>query len=126
MVQRRLSFQEAVTRAIQKNYCNFDGRASRSEFWWYFLFTFILGVVMTIAFHWNPTVLNVVTGAVNLLLLLPGIGLSVRRLHDIGKSGWWLLLAFIPIIGSIILIVWDCQDSQMTSNEYGPVPNIEY
>ena len=117
---------EAVTSAIQKNYCNFSGRASRSEFWWFCLFNFIIGIVTTVLFFWNTDIMNVVQTIVSLALLLPGLGLCVRRLHDIGKSGWWILLAFIPIIGAIILIIFYCQNSQMQTNEYGPVPNLEY
>lgn len=65
-----------------------------------------------------------VCGIVGLALLLPSLGLCVRRLHDIGKSGWWWLLALIPIVGAIILIVWFCKDSQPTENQYGPIPNL--
>lgn len=68
--------------------------------------------------------MNIVTGIVNLTLLLPSLGLAVRRLHDIGKSGWWIFISLIPIIGWILLIVWYCQDSQMEPNQYGPVPNM--
>ena len=124
MYQRQVTFKEAVVSAIQQNYCNFSGRASRSEYWWYALFTFILGIVISIIFCWNQNVLNIVSGLVNLALLLPGLGLCVRRLHDIGKCGWWVLIAFLPIIGLILLIVWFCKDSQMEPNEYGPVPNL--
>lgn len=124
MYQRQVTFKEAVVSAIQQNYCNFSGRASRSQYWWYCLFTFILTAVIGIVFCWSQNALNIVTGIVNLALLLPGLGLAVRRLHDIDKSGWWLLLAFIPLIGAIILIIWFCKDSQMEPNEYGPVPNM--
>lgn len=124
MYQRQVTFKEAVVRAIQQNYCNFSGRASRSEYWWYVLFTFILSAVISIAFCWSQNALNIVTGIVNLALLLPGLGLCVRRLHDIGKSGWWLFISLIPLVGAIILIVWFCKDSQMEPNEYGEVPNL--
>ena len=124
MYQRQVTFKEAVVSAIQHNYCNFSGRASRSQYWWYCLFTFILTAVIGIVFCWSENALNIVTGIVNLALLLPGLGLAVRRLHDIDKSGWWLLLAFIPLIGAIILIIWFCKNSQMEPNEYGPVPNM--
>ncbi|MDE5586448.1 MAG: DUF805 domain-containing protein [Muribaculaceae bacterium] len=124
MYQRQVSFKEAVERAILQNYCNFSGRASRSEYWWYVLFTAILGFVITVVFCWSENAVSIVSGIVNLALLLPGLGLCVRRLHDIGKSGWWIFLALIPLIGAIILIVWYCKDSQMQPNEYGPVPNM--
>lgn len=124
MYQRQVSFKEAVERALKQNYCNFSGRASRSEFWWFVLFNFILSAVISIVFCWSQDTMNVITGLVNLALLLPSLGLAVRRLHDIGKSGWWIFISLIPIVGWILLIVWYCKDSQMETNEYGPVPNM--
>ena len=124
MYQRQVTFKEAVERALKLNYCNFSGRASRSEFWWFALFTFILSAVISIVFCWSQNAMNIVTGLVNLALLLPSLGLAVRRLHDIGKSGWWIFISLIPIVGWILLIVWYCKDSQMETNEYGPVPNM--
>lgn len=130
MYQRQVSFPEAVNRAIKDNYCNFNGRASRSEFWWFELFVVILGFIITMAnsvlfIATHSTVIGMVLlYGVNLALLLPSIGLHVRRLHDIGKSGWYIFLSFIPFVGTIILIVWFCKDSQPMPNEYGPVPNV--
>lgn len=71
MYQRQVTFKEAVVSAIQQNYCNFSGRASRSQYWWYCLFTFILTAVIGIVFCWSQNALNIVTGIVNLALLLP-------------------------------------------------------
>ena len=126
MYQRQVTFMEAIRSALVDNYCNFSGRASRSQYWWYVLFTALLGFVIGIVFCWSPDVLNIVSGLVNLALLLPGLGLAVRRLHDIDKSGWWILIALIPLVGAIILIIWFCKDSQMYDNQYGPVPNMVY
>lgn len=124
MFQRKVSFKEAVMRAITVNYCNFNGRASRSEYWWFCLFAFIVGVVVEIVFSFSTTTMTAVSGIVSLALLLPGLGLGVRRLHDIGKSGWFLLLALIPFVGAIILLILFCQDSVKNENQYGPVPNV--
>ena len=124
MYQRQVTFKEAVERAIMQNYCNFDGRASRSEYWWYVLFNTLLGFAIGIVFVWSETMMDIVSGVAGLALLLPGLGLAVRRLHDIGKSGWWLLIGLIPLIGAIILLIWYCKESQMQPNEYGPVPNM--
>lgn len=124
MYQRQVSFKEAVERAIKENYCNFSGRASRSEFWWFYLFNIILSAVIGIVFCWSENAMNIATGLVNLALLLPSLGLAVRHLHDIDKSGWWIFISLIPIIGWILLIIWYCKDSQMETNEYGPVPNM--
>ena len=68
--------------------------------------------------------MSIISGIVNLVLLLPGLGLCVRRLHDTNRSGWWILIGFIPVVGWILLIVWFCQDSQRGSNQYGPEPNL--
>lgn len=124
MFQRQIPFGEAVKRALTVNYCNFNGRSSRSEFWWYVLFTFILGCIISIAFGWSDTVEYIVSGVVNLALLLPGLGLAVRRLHDTARSGWWVLINLVPIVGWIIFIYFTVQDSQPVPNQYGPVPNL--
>ncbi len=124
MYQRQVTFKEAVVSALQLNYCNFSGRSSRSEFWWFYLFNIIVSAVISVVFCWSQNAMNIATGVVNLALLLPSLGLAVRRLHDIGKSGWWIFISLIPVIGWILLIVWYCQDSQMQTNEYGPVPNL--
>lgn len=108
--------------ALTNNYCNFNGRSSRSEFWWYALFTFILGAIVGLIF--SDTTAQVVNGIINLALLLPGLGLAVRRMHDIGKSGWWVLINLIPVVGWIIYIVWAAKDSDPTPNQFGPVPNL--
>lgn len=125
MFQRQLTFKEAVDKVLMQNYCNFSGRASRSEYWWYVLFTLCLNIAVGIVFCWSKDVYSVVNGLIGLGLLLPGLGVAVRRLHDINKSGWWVLIAFVPIVGAILLIVWFCKNSDMTPNQYGPVPYLE-
>ncbi len=124
MYQQQVSFGDAVKRALTVNYCNFNGRSSRSEYWWYVLATFILGMVVGLIFGSQSTIGSIVNGVVGLALFLPGLGLCVRRLHDIGKSGWLVLLAFIPLVGAIILIIWFAKESEMAPNQYGPVPNM--
>lgn len=126
MYQRQVSFTEAIKMALQQNYCNFSGRSSRSEYWWYMLFYFIVSFI--VSFIGNATgsqVLNYwLSLFVGLALFLPSLGLCVRRLHDINKSGWWVLLNLIPVVGWIILLIWVCKDSDPTDNQYGPVPNV--
>lgn len=124
MNQRQVTFVEAVKMALQQNYCNFSGRSSRSEYWWFCLFSFIVGVIVSAIFSFNENISMVVNGVVTLALLLPGIGVAVRRLHDTNRSGWWLLLGFIPLIGAIVLLIWYVQPSQETPNQYGPEPNV--
>lgn len=122
MQQRQVSFSEAIKSGFNK-YCCFTGRASRSEYWWWVLFTFILGLIVGVVFG-DGTAGTIISGLMSLALLLPGLGLAVRRLHDIGRSGWAILLALIPIVGAIILIIWFIKDSEPTPNQYGPVPNV--
>ena len=121
MEQRQLTFVEAVKTVLLENYCNFNGRASRSEYWWYALFAGLLSVIVTLVFESDT-----ISGLLSLALLLPGLGVCVRRLHDIGKSGWLVLLALIPLIGAIILIVWYVKPSDPYTNEYGEEPYVEY
>jgi len=125
MYQRKLNFQEAVERALKQNYCNFKGRASRSEFWWFVLFTFLCSVVVSFVAIFSSTVGNILNVVVSLGFFLPSLGLSVRRLHDVDKSGWWVLLSFIPVVGFIVLLIWFVRESQNSPNEYGVVPNLE-
>ncbi len=126
MFQKQLTFQEAVQRALTVNYCNFSGRASRSEYWWFALFTFVLGMVLglVLGIIFSDTMTNILTGIVNLALFLPSLGLSVRRMHDVDRSGWWVLINFIPVIGWILYIYWAAQPSKPTPNQWGPVPNV--
>jgi uncharacterized membrane protein YhaH (DUF805 family) len=114
-----MSFMDAV-KAVLTNYVGFSGRARRSEYWYWVLFQVALAVVLGIIAGIIKT--NILGMLVNLALLLPSLAVSVRRLHDIGKSGWFLLLALIPLVGAIILIVWACQDSQAGANQYGANP----
>lgn len=125
MKQRKLSFAEAFKLAITTNYCKFEGRASRSEYWWFVLGSTILYFLIALVLSFNDMLYSIVLSLANLALFLPGLGLAIRRLHDINKSGWWILLAFIPLIGSIILLVWFCKESTPAANEYGEIPNLE-
>lgn len=126
MYQYQVSFSQAVRMAFD-SYCRFQGRSSRSEYWWWVLFTFILGSALSLLellLGFSSTAAQATNGLLSLALLLPGLGLSVRRLHDINKSGWWILLGLIPVVGAIVLIIWFAQNSQMQDNQYGPVPNM--
>ncbi len=123
MYQYQVSFSDAIKRAFNQ-YCCFTGRASRSEYWWFVLFTFIVGVIlealagnsMTSIFAWLAYLFSLAT-------LLPSLGLVFRRLHDTGRSGWNILWCLLPLIGTIILLVFLCQPSKPEPNQYGPMPN---
>lgn len=111
--------------AALKKYAEFSGRARRKEYWMFLLFNLIFSIVLALLDQLLGTVnkdigLGVFGGLYSLAVLLPGLALSVRRLHDVGKRGWWLLLALIPLIGGIWLFVLTVTDSQPGANQYGP------
>ncbi len=122
-----MTFGQSISRCFSK-YCTFTGRASRSEYWWWILFTAIIGLLFGIpsglqSIHESsPSGLPVISYIVSAVLFLPSLGVLFRRLHDTGKSGWWWLIGFIPVVGTIILIVFCCQPSQTFPNQYGSVP----
>jgi len=101
-------------------FAHFIGRARRSEYWYFVLFNLIvsLGLGMVDAFLG----LGFLSGLYGLVALIPSIAVAVRRLHDTGKSGWWLLIGLVPFIGWVILIVFFVQDSQPFDNQYGSNP----
>lgn len=121
MSQYQVSFGDAIKRGFQ-NYCLFNGRASRSEYWFFVLFTVAVGAVISLILG-TQTLGTVVSGLFNLAVLLPSLGLIWRRLHDTGRAGGWFFITLIPLVGIIILIVWLCQPSQTTENRFGQVPN---
>ncbi len=99
-----MDFQTAIKVCFSK-YVDFSGRASRPEFWWFALFIFLGSIVLSL-------VSNTLSGIFGLATLLPSLAAGARRLHDIGRSGWWLLLSFIPVIGTIVLIVFFVQPTK--------------
>lgn len=112
-----------------KKYAVFSGRARRAEYWWYTLLILIGTIVLAIV---DVAVVGVeamdtygvgpLTGLFALATLLPSLGVSIRRLHDLDKSGWWLLLAILPLIGGLILLFWYVQRGTTGDNSYGPDP----
>ena len=102
-----------------KNYVNFGGRATRAEYWWWFLFAILGGVVTGIIDAFG---IGVTQSIFNLAIFIPGLALGARRLHDIGKSGWWQLLWFVILIGWIILIIWCSKQGNRGPNSHGPDP----
>ncbi|VWD41690.1 DUF805 domain-containing protein [Burkholderia lata] len=122
-----MNFSEAV-RSVLNKYATFDGRARRAEYWYFVLLSFILSIatqVIGVAGR-NAGLITVlllgVLALVSLALVIPGIAVSVRRLHDTGRSGWFLLLALIPIVGSILLLVWTCSRGTEGPNRFGDDP----
>ena len=103
---------------LKNQYADFSGRAIRSQFWYFVLFSFIISFVLGIVdgMLFGRQILSMIF---NLAVLIPSIAIAVRRLHDLGKTGWWYLLIFVPLIGIIVLIVWFCMKGQTTKNQYG-------
>ena len=114
-----MSFTQAIADGFSK-YVTFSGRSSRSAYWWWALFAFIVGVASyAVGLAIDALAIYYVAA---LVLFLPGLAVAVRRLHDIGRSGWWYLIAFVPIIGFIVLLVWFTKASD-GPNEYGAAPD---
>ncbi|MGR4867769.1 DUF805 domain-containing protein [Variovorax sp. LARHSF232] len=109
-----MNFVQAVQVCLRK-YVDFEGRAARPEFWWFALFQV---VVLVVAAMLGRTVYTIAA----LALVLPSLGVGARRLHDIGKSGWFLLIHLIPVIGILVLIYFWVQPTQPESNNYGALP----
>ena len=106
---------------VLKKYAEFGGRAHRTEYWMFVLFNLIFTVAACIVdrilgLHY------VMYGLYALAILIPGIAVTVRRLHDTDRSGWWLLIVLVPLIGAIVLLVFYVQDSQPGDNQFGPNP----
>jgi uncharacterized membrane protein YhaH (DUF805 family) len=113
---------------VLKQYADFNGRATRSEYWFFVLFNLIFSIAAVILDNTlGLAIKNVgygpIYGLYILAVFIPSLAVSVRRLHDVGKSGWMLLVAFIPLIGAIWLLVLYVTDSQPGSNKWGPNPN---
>lgn len=104
-------------------YAEFEGRSRRSEYWYFALFNVLINFVVALVDSiLGTSLLGIVA---SLALVVPGIAVAVRRLHDVGKSGWHLLLILLPIIGWILLLVWYVTDSQPGSNKWGSNPKEE-
>ena len=114
-----------ATKDMFSKYAVFTGRTSRADFWWailgYFILTFIVGFIAGIIGGSGEGAANISTviyGIWYLATLLPLLGLDIRRLHDINKSGWWVLISLVPFVGSIILIVFFCLPAVNEGNNY--------
>ena len=133
-----MTFAQSITTCFRK-YATFSGRATRSEFWWFWLFTAVISLILSYLddVFWglpdsviaqNPMAvfgtmyLRVIWGVGT---LLPSLAVAVRRLHDIGKSGWWYLINFILIVGTIVYIIFMCTGTQPFDNKYGAEPGTE-
>ena len=123
-----MNFQTAIETCIKKKYADFSGRAARSEFWWFVLFGILGGIVTTIIDimilgysieSYGP--LNIIF---TIALILPGIAVTARRLHDVNRSGWWQLIE-LTIVGILLILVWNVTEGEKKKNKYGPPIKIK-
>ena len=101
-----MGFAEAVFTAFHR-YFDFKGKSGRPEYWYFALFLFILGIGAAVQDSLLGTG-GLLAAIASIGTFIPSIAVSVRRLHDIGRSGWWLLIVFVPVIGLLVLIYWAC------------------
>lgn len=114
-------------KVVLENYANFSGRARRSEYWYYTLFNFLflIGAMIidnVLGMNFNPVPYGPVYLLYALAVFIPGLAVVVRRLHDVNKSGWFILIALIPLIGFIWLLVLFCTEGDHGPNQYGADP----
>jgi uncharacterized membrane protein YhaH (DUF805 family) len=110
-----MTFTQSIQLCFSK-YADFNGRAKRPEYWWFFLFLFLLGAV-------TGAISEVLNGIVALATLIPSLAVGARRLHDTDRSGWWQLLWIIPVIGWIVVIIFLAEEGKSTDNQFGAMPS---
>lgn len=130
-VVEEMTFKRAFERCVREKYVTFSGRASRSEYWKFTLiYVIILFVTQALDAGLFPNTVDdggmgggMITTIVTILLFLPAFTAQIRRLHDIGKSGWWILWELLPLIGTLVLLYFLVKPSEKGTNKYGPQPS---
>ena len=118
-----MTFSEAVKTCLVEKYATFSGRASRSEYWYFVLFGYLLAflvVIIGMSLE-SPEFITGLPAFLGFVILIPSLAVCVRRLHDTGRSGWWCLLGLIPYVGGLVLFIFFCLKSD-EDNKYGPKP----
>jgi|AntRauTorcE11897_2_1112592.scaffolds.fasta_scaffold37144_2 uncharacterized membrane protein YhaH (DUF805 family) len=115
-----MSFMNWFLHPIQHQYAVFTGRMTRKAFWMYVLVYLAIFIPLTIAAE--AVLLDGLVRLLSLVVLVPSIAITTRRLHDVGKSGWWQLLFLIPVVGLIVMIVFLVKEGDKQENVYGPIP----
>ena len=115
---------------VLKKYAVFSGRTRRKEYWYFILFNTLISIALTIIDGVTGTLnveagVGLLSGIYAFVVLIPSIAVAVRRLHDTNRSGWWLFIMLIPIIGAIVLIVFFVSDSKPEENQYGLNPTLD-
>lgn len=125
-----MDFATAVRHVLKNNFANFQGRARRSEYWWFVLATLIFNVISQVlmgAVAATGSGVLMLLVAIPLLiialgLIIPSIAVAIRRMHDVGRSGWWLLIGFVPVLGFLVILYWFVQRGTVGSNAWGADP----
>lgn len=121
-VLNKEGFEKYFVNVLKTQYADFNGRATRSQYWYFAMFYFfialILSVIDTIIFGGMA-----LGGLLALATLVPNIAISIRRIHDLGKPWFWFLIAFVPFIGGIALLVWFCMPGEANDNQWGKASN---
>ena len=114
-------------KVLKENFANFSGRARREEYWYYSLAVFVISAILSVLSKAGivGVIFSILSFLFSLCILIPGLAVSVRRLHDTGRSGWWLLLCLIPLIGQIVLLVFMVTEGQKGENKWGDDPKKE-
>jgi uncharacterized membrane protein YhaH (DUF805 family) len=115
-----MGFQESIRQCLQK-YADFNGRATRSEYWWFYLFILLAYIGLGILSAYLSDAFTILFGVFLLGMILPSLSVSVRRLHDTNKSGWMMLLSLIPIV-NLVLLYFVVLPSDAQANQYGETP----
>jgi uncharacterized membrane protein YhaH (DUF805 family) len=112
-----MGFGQAISSGFS-NYVNFSGRSCRSEYWYWILFIIVADIVAGAIDY--AIGIQVVTGLFGLATILPNLAVAIRRLHDLDRTGWWIFIGLIPLVGWIILIIWYCTRGTAGPNRFGP------
>lgn len=118
---------EMYKKVVFENYVNFNGRARRKEFWYFSLCSFIIAVILgivdqVVGLTFGVAKIGILGLIYNILVLIPNLSVGARRLHDVGKSGWLLLILFVPLLGALWLLVLFCTEGEKGPNQYGADP----
>lgn len=124
---------EWFLKVVRDNYANFNGRARRKEYWMFFLINMIISMTLYgLAIIGTLSEIRILStigfglyGLYTLAMLIPSLAVGIRRLHDTGRSGWWLLIGFVPLIGAIVMLIFTVQEGDPCPNEYGEDPKAD-
>lgn len=116
-----MTFPDAIKTVIVDRYADFNGRSRRPEYWWFVLFAVLLNAVLQML-SGDSAILSLIALLITLSILIPSIAVAIRRLHDTGRSGWWLLLSLIPLLGFLVLVYFYIQPTDPETNAWGPPP----